>query len=172
MTTLKAQWQECKPQLLGTFLNQYLLLALLIVTSCASESQIVDHSFGFDALVDSPGIRILDYRYGESKAPGARNPDFLVREGRSLQRISISGPMKRAESLYVKWQILSDGSVHEDIVDLRKRLPNDLTDWKVYFLVNGPQLYVYLISRVPGPGNFPPNGPRTYRDRKVLTIYP
>jgi len=148
------------------------LALAIIVASCASEPQIVDHSFGFDALVDSPGIRILDYRYGDSNAAGARNPDFLVKEGRSLQRISVSGPMKRGDSLYVKWQILADGSVHQDTVDLSKRLPSDLTDWKVYFVVNGPQLYVYLVSRAPRPGDFPPNGPRTYRDRKVLTVYP
>lgn len=143
-----------------------------LVSACASRPEIVDHSFAFDALVDSPGIEILDYRYGDSRIPGATNPDDLRRKGRSLQRTLINGPMRKGASLYVKWKVLSDDKVYEQTVDLRGRLPQDLTGWKVYFLVTGPQLYVYLISPETRPANVLPNGPRTYWSRRVITIYP
>lgn len=80
--------------------------------------------------------------------------------------------MKRPDNLYVKWRVLSDDKVYEETVDLRKRLPKDLTDWTVYFLVAGPQLYIYLISDKPRPPSVAPVGPKVYRDRKVITIYP
>ena len=80
--------------------------------------------------------------------------------------------MRRPESLYVKWLVLSDNEIYHDTVDLTKRLPHDIDDCKVYFMVQGAQLYVYLIYPGPRPQGVPPNGPRTYLNRKVVTIYP
>ena len=151
----------------------FLVLAMGgFVSACDAEPEVVDHSFGFDALIDSPGIRILDHRYGDSKFPGASNPEHMLKLGEPLQRTGISGPMRRPDSLYVKWLVRSENKTYEDTVDLRKRLPRDIRDLKVYFVVLGPQLHVYLIypgSREPGA---PPNGPVTYRNLKVVTIYP
>ena len=143
-----------------------------VVSGCAAEPSIVDHTFQFDARWDSPGVQVLDFRYGQSKFPGARNPDYLIREGRSYQQTAITGPMKRPDSLYVKWKTLSDGKIYEDTVDLRKRLPRDFTDSTVYFLIKGQQLYVYLISPERRPADVAPNGPPQYRNRQVVTLYP
>lgn len=148
------------------------LAATFMTNACDAGPDIVDHAFEFDAIQDSPGIKILDHRYGDTKAPGARNPDYLLKEGRALQRTATSGAMRRPESLYVKWLVLADNTIHEDTVDLRKRLPRRLEGWKVYFLVRGAQLYVYLVSQEPRAPNTPPNGPSKYHDRKVETIYP
>ena len=142
------------------------------VSACGAEPEVVNHSFGFDALIDSPGVRILNYRYGDSKFPGARYTEEEIKLDRLAQRTGISGPMRRPDSLYVKWLVRSENKVYEDTVDLRKRLPRDITDLKVYFMVEGPQLYVYLIYRGPRAPDAPPNGPVTYRNLKVVTIYP
>jgi len=131
---------------------------------------VVDHSFGFDALIDSPSVRILNYRYGDSKFPGARYTDEELKLDRLAQRTGISGPMRRPDSLYVKWRV--ENKIYEDTVDLRTHLPRDIRDLKVYFVVQGPQLYVYLIYPGPREPGAPPNGPVTYRDRRVVTIYP
>ena len=149
-----------------------MLLMGNLISACATGPEIVDHTFEFNALRDSPEVRILDFRYGTTKFPGARNPDYLIKEGRSFQQTAITGPMKRPDSLYVKWKTLSDGKIYEETVDLRKRLPRDFTDSTVYFLIKGQRLYVYLISDSRRAADVPLNGPRKYRDRKVVTIYP
>lgn len=145
---------------------------LCVSSACATDAQIVDHSFAFDARRDSPGVEVLDYRYGDSDLPGASNPDYIRKEGRSLQRQGVTGPMRKGSFLYVKWRTLADNKVYEETVDLRKRLPSDITDCEIYFLIKGPQLYVYLVTPQPRPDGVPPNGPRKFHDRKVLTIYP
>ena len=148
------------------------LASASIVSACATGPEIVDHSFAFDALRDSPGVEVLDYRYGDSKLPGASNPDYIRKEGRSLQRTGISGPMRKGDSLYVKWRTVTDNKIYEETVDLRSRLPKDITDCELYFVIKGSQLYVYLVLPQRRPPGIPPNGPRQYHDHYVLTIYP
>lgn len=80
--------------------------------------------------------------------------------------------MLRGDSLYVKWRVKSSGRVYEDTVDLRNRLPRDIKDHRIYFVIKGEQLYVYLISPQRRPSDVPPNGPGMYRHRIVKTIYP
>ena len=152
--------------------RRFTVALVYLVAACASGPQIVDHTFAFDALRDSPGTQVLDYRYGDSRLPGASNPDYIRREGRSLQRTGVTGPMRKGDSLYVKWRTLSDNKIYEETVDLRKRLPKDITDCELYFVIRGPQLYVYLVLPQRRPPNVAPNGPRQYHDNYVLTIYP
>jgi hypothetical protein len=142
-----------------------------LVAACAG-AQLVDHSFEFDALSDSPGIRILDHRYGDSNFPGASNPEHLLKLGQPLQSAHMTGAMKRPDKLYVKWRVLSEDRVYEDTVDLRSRLPRDITNCKVTFMVRGPQLYVYLVHPERRPPDSAPIGPNLYRSRRVTTIYP
>src|SRR5438094_6545806 len=80
-------------------------IALSVLVACASGAELVDHSFGFNAVEDSSDVQILDYRYGTSKQPGASNIDELRKEGRSFQATSITADMVRGDSLYVKWKI-------------------------------------------------------------------
>lgn len=172
-TTRGAARQRVEQRWLGTLIWRGLTVALgYVVAACANGPEIVDHTFAFDALRDSPGIQVLDYRYGDSRLPGASNPGYIRREGRSLQRTGITGPMRKGESLYVKWRTLPDNKIYEETVDLRRRLPKDITDCELYFVITGPQLYVYLVLPQRRPPNVAPNGPRQYHDRYVLTIYP
>jgi hypothetical protein len=143
------------------------------LVACAN-SQVVDHGFSFNAVRDSPDVYVLDYRYGDSKQPSARNPADLQAKGQSLQATGIHGPMLRGDYLYVKWRVKSTNYVYEENVDLRTRLPRDLENHRIYFIVRGPQLYIYLIppeSRK-RPAGVAPNGPRMYSDLDVKTIYP
>lgn len=117
---------------------------LYALTACATG--LTYHSFDFDARRDSPDVEVLDYQYGNSKQPGVRNPDYLRNGGRSLQSAGIYGEMLRGDFLYVKWRLKKTGEVYEDTVDLKSRLPADITDHRIHFVIRGPQLYVYLIS--------------------------
>jgi hypothetical protein len=140
----------------------------------ATGQSLTRHAFSFDARRDSPNVEVLDYRYGNSKLVGTRAEEPLVKDGQIAQMTNVTGPMLRGDSLYVKWRIKKSGEVYEDTVDLRSRLPTDITNHRLYFVVKGTQLYVYLISpetekraesELPGPL-------RKYSDLKVTTIYP
>ena len=138
----------------------------------AAPAQLVNHAFGFDMWYDGQDAEVLDYRYGESKLP-VRAPAAAVREGQPLMSTNVSGPMLRGEFLYVKWRNKDTGEVYEDTVDLRERLPAELAGHKIYFMIKGAQLYVYLFSmrelRAPAAAV---EGPRMYRSFKTLMIYP
>jgi hypothetical protein len=74
----------------------------------------------------------------------------------------------------VKWRLKTTGVVYEDTADLRKQLSGDITGHRIYFVIKGPQLFVYLVppeSKKLSAGA-PPNGPKMYRDLDVKTIYP
>jgi hypothetical protein len=161
-----------KKYLSRSFLMLATFLAFSALTACAVGGKIVEHAFTFDARTDSPDIEILDFRYGNSTQPGASNPDYLRKEGKSIQRMGTSGRMLRGESLFVKWRIKSTGQTYEDTADLRSRLPADIKDKNIYFVVKGPQLYVYLISEQPRPPHIPADGPRAYNHLVSRTIYP
>jgi len=143
-----------------------------LTTACDAGPQLVDHSFEFNAFRDSPGVEILDYRYGDSKVPGASNPDYRRKEGKSAQQTSITGLMRRPDMLYVKWRVVKQNKIYEDTVDLRERLPKEITNSIVYFRISEQQLYVYLITDRSSPPDSPPNGPPKYHHRTVITIYP
>ena len=156
------------------YLGRWLAVVLFAcaLSACAAGGGLVDHTFAFDALMDSPGITVLDFRYGDGKGPGMSNQEQLRAVGKSVQRTGTSGFMPRGDSLYVKWRINVTNEVLEDTVDLRQRLPRDLEDQTVYFMIKERQLIVFLISPERRPPNMQPNGPDGYRHLKVITIYP
>ena len=149
-------------------------LALLSILACTSGPKVVDHAFSFDVYADSPDVELLDYRYGESALPGTSNQPNLRDKGQAPLRISVNGPMRQAESLYVKWRVKATRQVYEETVDLRHRLPMDITDHRIYFVIKGTQLYVYLVPPKwnKRPRGAEPNGPEKYQDLDVKTIYP
>lgn len=148
-----------------------ILASILFLTACATDPRVVEHSFGFDIRKSIPRVEVIDYRYGESKLP-VRAPEWAVKEGRPLYFNGVSGAMRIGDYLYVQWRIVDTGQVFEETIDLRQRLPRDIKDHKVHFDIQGPQLYVYLITPDPRPIDAPPNGPRMYHYRKVITLYP
>jgi len=146
--------------------------AACVFSACAGTPQIVNHSFMFEMARDGQDAVVLDYLYGDPSQPTARNPERLAREGKSLQGTDVTGLMRRGDSLYVKWRVKSTGRVYEDTVDLRRRLPANIAGQIIYFILKGPQLYVYLISPEPRPANAPPIGPHIYSYLRTLKIYP
>jgi len=125
-----------------------ILLGLMLawMSACASEPRLVDHAFSFDARRSSPDAEVLNYRYGDSNTPGARVQAYSLRDGKIPQAASINGAFPRGDTLYVKWRIKTTGEIFEDTVDLKSRLPDDITGNRIYFIIDGPQMYVYLIS--------------------------
>lgn len=152
-------------------------LALLVslvfaLVACANKPKLSYHTFSFDVLSDSPDAELLDYRYGTSKQPGARPPEWALKEGKIRQQAGINGEMVVGETLYVKWRIKSTKEIFESTVDLARRLPADMTNRTVYFVIDGKDISVYLIEPDFRPANFPIAGPKKYRDFKTYSIYP
>jgi hypothetical protein len=164
-------------------LRFFLILCLALSVGCATGPSLVNHSFSFDARWDSPDIEILEYRYGDN--PMTRTPNYRAKDGGIRQSLGVNGPFPRGDSLYVKWKLKSSGAVHEDTVDLRERLPRDMTNHRIYFVVDGHQLRVFLISPEKVSGRCPADRAlaartmeprdrvfRLYCDRQITTIYP
>lgn len=143
----------------------------MALTACVSSGGVFVHSFSFDTLKDGQDAEIIDYRYGTSKLP-VRAPEWAVNEGKTLTFNSVSGAMAKGDSIYVKWRIKSTGQVYEDAVDLRQRLPADITNHRIHFIVRGPQLYVYLVTPEKRHPDTSPIGPGMYSNLRVITIYP
>lgn len=148
------------------------LLASLFLGACASSQKAANHSFSFDTRGAVPAVEVLNYRYGDSDMTGTRPPKWALEEGRIGQQAGVYGRMRPADTLYVKWRIKSTGQVFEDSVDLRHRLPNDMTDKIVYFDIKGPQLFVYVVSPEDYPLGTPRNSLRLYSYRPYVQIYP
>ena len=144
-----------------------------------------DHAFEYDTWIDSPDAEVLDYQYGNSRLPGVRPSAEALRLDQVGQQTIVDGPMLRGDFLYVKWRIRKTGQVFEDRVDLRNRLPKDLTGSRVHFVVDGKQLYVYVITREKVTGLCPADDQAAfnrvrpeqriyleYCSREILQIYP
>lgn len=149
--------------------------------------RIIFHAFEFDAPNDSPHVKIIDYRYGTSRTPTASNIPQLRAQGKSLQATSIMGDMLRGDDLYVKWEDVATGQIHEQTVDLRKIPDVDIRNHTIYFIVDEAQLFVYIISIQPVHPILTPNadqdllnkanGPRErklfmYVRHEIKEIYP
>lgn len=118
---------------------------LLALAACASTPRLVWHAFNFNGWNDgwTQTAVLLEYSYGDRYA--------MVRDrskdGRSVGvQWSVNGPMPVGEFLYVKWRLKATGEVLEDRVDLRHRLPRDMTDHELTFVIDGRQLYVYVVT--------------------------
>ncbi|HJV80754.1 hypothetical protein [Noviherbaspirillum sp.] len=151
------------------WVNSLVLVCLL--AACAFNRDVVFHSFAFNVSLDDQDAEVLDYRYGDSRLP-VRAPEEAVKEGKTFGGNGVTGPMLRGDFLYVKWRNKRTGSIFEDTVDLRHRLPQNIEKHIVYFMIRGPQLYIYLVSPDPRPPGTPAIGPSMYRSKKVTQLYP
>ena len=118
----------------------------------ARGGEMVSHSFSFDAINDSPDAEVLDYQYGGGGMFGTYADKAFVQRGKVFPSWGTAGVMPRGEFLYVKWRLKASGQVYEEKVDLTTRLPADIKDCGIHFVIKGAQLYVYLI---PPPGVWP-----------------
>ncbi|WP_145840403.1 hypothetical protein [Denitratisoma sp. DHT3] len=144
------------------------VIAVMVLAGCASTPELVSHGFAFDFIDDSPEAELLDYRYGTSYYGKSERQSL----GRVSQGKGIFGEIRRGDDLYVKWRLKATGEVFEETIDLRNRLSKDIRGSEIYFLVRGPQLYVYLITPKKRAKDEPPNGPSKWSFRHILTIYP
>lgn len=121
----------------------------LLLVAC-STSQVVSgrafHSLQFDPSRQSPNTEILYYQYGNSREHGLRTNSEDAAKGKSRQGINISGDLPVGEFFYVKWRNTQSGQVYEDRVDLASRIPFSIARQALHPIIEGSQLYLYLVS--------------------------
>lgn len=121
------------------------LWVLALLTACASGPKLVSHSFNFDGFNDkwADKVDLLGYSYGDQYnklKDKAAAGSTLGAQG------NVNGPIPVGEFLYVQWRVKGSGEVLEQRVDLRERLPHNMTDHGLTFLMDGRQLYVYVTT--------------------------
>ncbi|MBS0453587.1 MAG: hypothetical protein JSS14_20005 [Proteobacteria bacterium] len=167
---MRAARRTCLRIVLGA-----LVLALGACTAAPNQSQpkLVFHSFSFDGWSDKwyPQVELIEYSYGDQYRmvrKAARPPEDSLGP-----RTSVGGPMPVGEFLYVKWRIQATGEVREERVNLRPLLPADMDHHGLTFVIEGRQLYVYLVTPKPKHEDDPPLL-KTTKSRYHLTyeIYP
>lgn len=147
-----------------------LLLSMLAACSSVPADQL--HSFDFDVRTENPDIEVLDYRYGVVRIGPTQADRSSVERGLVRQQAGVSGYIPRGETLYVKWRIRATGEVREETVDLKSRLPRDISKHKITFKFVQGALFVYLVTPEVLPVGQLSDGPRVDQYYKVYTIYP
>jgi len=170
-----------KSTLLTRFTALAVLAVILTLGACATGGRQVLHDFSFDGQYDgwATTVDLLEYSYGDkyfaTRNSLANREDSLYKGESSLgARKGVSGPMPVGDFMYVKWRIKATGEVLEDRVDLRDRLPRDMKDHGLTFVIDGKQLYLYVVTPEPKrPFDSPPIL-KTVRSRTYVTyeIYP
>jgi len=162
----------CWPHCLRWGLSALLLGMVIALGACATSPRYVFHAFGFDAVNESKGFEVLAYSYSREGRAIVSSDTAIRQFGKAHQGTGINGPMPVGDTLYVKWRQKSDGQVYEDKVDLRPLLPRGMHLHEIHFVVDGSQLYVYLIDSAPRPPDWPVVGPRKFQHEKISQIYP
>lgn len=131
-----------------TFTRWLALAGLLFaLAGCATgqSAKLVNHSFNFDGGYDGwkQNIDLLEYSYGDQYLMVRRK----AAQGEALgSQAGVSGPMPVGDFLYVRWRLKSSGEQIEQRVELRDRLPKDMTDHELTFVLEGRQLFVYVVT--------------------------
>ena len=161
-----------KPNLLTRFFAAIFLAALFALSACATGPKLVDHTFSFDGWADkwASQVDLLEYSYGDQY--------HMVRDKvrpnqeRLGYSAGVNGSMPVGDFFYVKWRLKETGEIVEDNVNLRNRLAANMTGHKITFVIDGGQLYIYLITpQVKTKGN---QDLRTYLSHSYVSheIYP
>lgn len=131
-------------------------LVLLTLTACATGPKLTFHAFTFDGGFDkwAAEVDLLEYSYGDQYPVVRRKAS--ADQGTLGYSTNVNGPMPVGDFLYVRWRIKSTKEIVEDKVDLRNLLPGQMSEHKVTFVIDGKQLYVYLVTPKVKKVNTPP----------------
>jgi hypothetical protein len=128
-----------------TFLALFFSI-LLMLSACATGPKQAVHAFSFNGWSDkwATQVDLLEFSYGDQYQMVQRKTQpGQLRLGYGF---NVNGLMPVGDFLYAKWRIKATGEIIEERVDLRKLLPSDMDSHRVTFVIDGKQLYVYLVT--------------------------
>lgn len=143
------------------WLAAFTLIAFL--QACAVKPKEVWQKFTFDGQNDgwAETVDLLEYAYGDGYGM-VQNSIFNPRNSNYKELSSlpaqtgINGSMPVGEFLYVKWRVRATKQIYEERIDLRQRLPANMADHGLTFVIDGSQLYAYVITPKGKPYGTPP----------------
>lgn len=140
-----------------------LLAALSVMAGCATDpsnspatnvnnnQKLVAHAFSFNGWNDkwAQKVDLLAYSYGDQYRAVQRE----VKNGEQTlgYSSSVNGGMPVGEFLYVKWRVKETGEEVEERVDLSSRLPANMFNLELTYVIDGRQLYIYIVTKAPKP---------------------
>ena len=132
----------------GRLWRIWLAVSLLVVMAgCATGPKLVSHSFNYDGFYDkwADKVDLLAYSYGDQYT---KLRDKAAPGSTLGAQNNVNGPIPVGEFLYVQWRLKATGEVLEQRVELRDRLPRDMPNHGLPFLLDERQLYVYVTTPV------------------------
>lgn len=164
---------EIMPLRLVRWLLALCISLVLVACTTVGGPKLVNHAFNFDGWNDGwqATVELLEYAYGDQYAMVRRKAQDGYSAGVTA---GVNGAMPVGEFLYVKWRLKASGEVLEQRVDLRDRLPRNMTDHELTFVVDGRQLYVYVVTPQAQAKTVKQRSHRTWLSRHNVTyeIYP
>ncbi|MBB3177222.1 hypothetical protein [Variovorax sp. Sphag1AA] len=138
------------------------ILIFLALAGCAGmtspQPKFAFHSFSYDGWAGYDNWEatadLLEYSYGDQYRMVRRKVE--PPRTRLNPQSGVGGFMPVGEFLYVKWRVKATGEIVDDRVDLRPLLPKDMTKHELTFVIEGRQLYVYLVTPTPKGVKDPP----------------
>ena len=139
------------------------VVAALCLAACAAGPRTAFHAFSFDARFDGwlEDTDLLIYNYGSEYSmvrKDLNDPNYALHYlnlSTLRQQGTVTGEFPVGDFLEVKWRVRSTGKIYHEKVDLRPLLPRDMDDCTVTFVIDGPQLYIYLVTAQHRPDDSP-----------------
>ncbi len=95
---------------------------------------------------DRPTTTVIDYQYSANGKVFVQWDRALLAAGRYSGGGGRTGWYPIPDKLYVKWKLDATNEVFEETVDLRSRLPFQMEEKQLYFLVWDKELHVYFST--------------------------
>jgi hypothetical protein len=150
-------------------------VAAALTGGCVTGPRMADHGFYFNGWDDEghwvDKVDLLEYDYGGQyrmvKSKASPPKESLPAD------TGVNGYMPIGDYLYVKWRIKATGEIHENHVNLKSLLPIDMNNYRLTFVIDEQQLYVYLVTPEKRHGSNTPSLKTTWsRDFVTYEIYP
>jgi hypothetical protein len=142
------------------------------ISDCPDNNR-VNQAFSFGGYGENQDVEIMYVEYGIPGCPPNYDSKKLLFNGKTPQSTNIvGGPARRAWVLNVKWRIMSTGKEYEKKVELRNRLPEDMTNNRIHFSIEESELFVYLITSEKRLNSMPAIGPKPYQSLRTEVIFP
>jgi len=154
---------------LGALFGMVFFMSLV---ACAGVVPTQTYTVMADSRTDDQNAYFLDYRYFHGSTILVEAPDYQVSRGDELVGTSIYGPMAIGTSLYAKWIDKSSGKIYEDTANLVGKLKGDINGKRIYFMIRGSQMYVYLISHETRSEGTSLIGPKYLDNHYITQLYP
>lgn len=164
-------------KILRIFIYTLIFSTSTVLTACGTPGISWQNcSFGFDLRYDHQDAYVLDYKLSSDRYTLVAADKYYVDKGTHLYFQNVIGMVDRPSHLWVKWHDNITDRTYEDTIELKNILPRYLDDTRIYFIIRGAKIYVYLKTKELLPehisGKRPMVGAEMYSGNVNILLYP